>query len=68
MLGKEEVYCFSLTASINLIFRLIGILKSVWMGGLLKLSKATLMFLLAENEAKLTNLTIRGEVPLTPAA
>lgn len=41
---------------------LMGMLKRVCVGGLLKLSKATLMFLLVENEAKLTNLMMSGEV------
>lgn len=47
--------------------RLIGTANRVWMGGLLKLSKAILIFLLAEKPAKLTTLIVRGEVLLVPS-
>lgn len=48
--------------------RLIGTLKRVWIGGLSKLSKASLMFLLALKLAKLRTLMIKGEVLLAPSA
>ena len=44
---------------------LMGTAKSSWLGGLLKLSRASFMFLL-EKLAKLTTLTMRGEVLLVP--
>ncbi len=50
-----------------MIARLIGTANNVWMGGLLKLSNAILIFLLAEKAAKLTTLIVSGEVVLTPS-
>ena len=47
--------------------RLMGTANRVWMGGLLKLSKAILIFLLAEKPAKLRTLMVRGEVLLVPS-